>query len=117
MFAATRTCATTGIVLTLISTLFLGTSQMILFCTFNAYLMDRLHVPLYFSSLCVLGILRNCIGMPLGGAITSGILSTLQSGESAVPTMNSIYGVTALIVIALLLIIICSHKLFNFKTN
>jgi len=117
MFVASITGATTGIVMTLTSTLFLGASQMIMFCTFNAYLMDRLKIPLYFSSICVLGILRNCIGMPLGGAITSGILSTLQPGESAVPTMNSIYGVTALIVIALLLIIIRSHKLLNFKTN
>jgi len=110
MFAAANKSTMTGIVLTLSSSLFLGAGQMILFCTFNAYLMDRLQAPVYFSSMCVLGILRNCIGMPLGGAIITGILSSLQPGVSTIPTINSIFGVTMLIIIALLFMMLCSHK-------
>jgi len=105
MFVATRTDSMTGTVMVLSFSLFLGASQMILFCTFNAYIMDRLHAPLYFSSICVLGILRNCIGMPFGGAVTSGILSTLQPGESVLPTMNCVYGITMLIIIVFIFII------------
>lgn len=100
------------------SSLFLGIGQMILFCVFNAYLMARLAIPLYFHSISLLGILRNCLGIPLGGSIVCGILSLQESGQSIISAINSIYTISALLVVAYLtLYLIKRNNTFLLKTN
>jgi len=93
MFISTRLGSAAGKGADWLPAVFLGIGQMILFCTFNAWLMERLSVPLYFHAMFLLGCLRNCIGVPLGGAIIVSVLSSLQPGKTAIPPMCCIYGI------------------------
>lgn len=102
MLTSTITNPTVSGLATFSSSLFMGTGQMILFCVFNTFLMDKLSIPLYFQSICLLGILRNCIGMPLGGSIICGVLSLLEPGESILPAIRGIYAASALLTISYL---------------
>jgi len=97
MFLATRIDADAPVKLAYSSSIFLGISHLILFCIFNVYLMGRIGLASFFPAVCLLGILRNCVGMSLCGSIVYSSLASIQSMEELLPTMNHIYGTAVLL--------------------